>query len=220
MRQSCICVSRFAKNWLHIFANSKKQLWGRPCAGNVALFELFEQARPCKCRGKGDHSLDEPMRVTGRVKWFDAAKGFGFIVADEGGPDILLHANVLRNYGQNTVAEDSRLEVEVVTTPRGRQVAAILHIEPAPAEPVTGPVANLEAGPLVPARIKWFDRVKGFGFANVYGHPEDVFVHMEVVRRGGLADLAPGEAVAVRVANGPRGKMAVELRSWDQVRAS
>jgi CspA family cold shock protein len=71
--------------------------------------------------------------------------------------------------------------------------------------------------PFSPARVKWFDKGKGFGFANVFGNAEDVFVHVEILRRCGLADLQPGEAVAIKVVDGPRGKMAAEVRSWDYV---
>lgn len=159
----------------------------------------------------------------GRVKWFDAGKGFGFVVADAGGPDILLHANVLRNYGQGSVAEDSRIIVRTVQTDRGVQASEVLAIEP-PELDEEAPTASFYAGPEVPedavfvaARVKWFDKAKGFGFANIFGSPEDVFVHVEVLRRFGLADLQPGEAIAIKVVDGPRGKMAAEVRSWDYV---
>ena len=69
--------------------------------------------------------------------------------------------------------------------------------------------------PLLPARVKWFDKSKGFGFANVFGRPEDVFLHIEVLRRSGLADLQPGEAVTLRVVDGARGRMAVQVTSWE-----
>ena len=69
--------------------------------------------------------------------------------------------------------------------------------------------------PLLPARVKWFDRAKGFGFANIWGKPEDVFLHAEVLRRSGLAELMPGEAVALRVIEGRRGLMAGEVMAWD-----
>ena len=48
--------------------------------------------------------------VKGRVKWFDPGKGFGFVVSNEGGADILLHANVLRNFGQSSVADGSDID--------------------------------------------------------------------------------------------------------------
>ncbi|MBT8408334.1 MAG: cold shock domain-containing protein, partial [Alphaproteobacteria bacterium] len=69
--------------------------------------------------------------------------------------------------------------------------------------------------PQEPARVKWFDKAKGFGFANVFGSAEDVFLHVEVLRRSGLADLQPGEAVALRVVDGKRGRMAVQVTSWE-----
>ena len=158
--------------------------------------------------------------VEGRVKWFDVCKGFGFIVADDGGPDILLHANVLRNYGQGSVAEEARITVRVQATPRGVQASEVLAIAPpegiAPTREGFGEDIATDA-PFVPARVKWFDKAKGFGFANVFGNAADVFVHAEVLRRCGLADLLPGEAVAMKVVDGPRGKMAAEVRAWDFV---
>jgi CspA family cold shock protein len=161
-------------------------------------------------------------RIKGKVKWFDPAKGFGFILADSGGPDILLHANVLRNFGQNSVAEEALIEVAVQETPRGRQAVEVMSIEPPPLAPQSGleDIAQLDpetlaAIPLVPARIKWFDKGKGFGFANVFGRPEDVFVHIEVVRRSGFADLQPGEAVSIKVIEGRRGRLATLVAPWD-----
>lgn len=154
------------------------------------------------------------------MKWFNATKGFGFVVSDTGGSDILLHANVLRNYGQSTVADGSLVEIVVQATERGRQAVEVLAVAPPtdlgePDRPRIDLPEFDPATPLVPARVKWFDKVKGFGFANVFGSPEDVFVHMEVLRACGMADLAPGEAVCLRVAMGPRGKLAVEVHSWE-----
>ncbi|MBF9058797.1 cold shock domain-containing protein [Rhodobacterales bacterium HKCCSP123] len=167
-----------------------------------------------------DEKQDVGLVVDGRVKWFDIAKGFGFIVADEGGPDILLHANVLRNFGQGSVADDARISVRVQMTPRGVQASEVLKISPPEGLPEQEDGFGLDVAPdvpFVPGRVKWFDKTKGFGFANIFGHSEDVFVHVEVLRRCGLADLMPGEAVAMKVVDGPRGKMAAEVRAWDYI---
>jgi len=163
-----------------------------------------------------------PIEVEGRVKWFDAGKGFGFVVADAGGPDILLHANVVRNFGQSSVAEGAVIRVRVQTTPRGVQVQEILELSPPVLEDTTTEAdsvapEDLDAVPFRPARVKWFDKAKGFGFGNVFGSSEDVFIHVETLRRFGFADLQPGEAIAMKVVDGPRGKMAAEVRAWDFV---
>jgi CspA family cold shock protein len=163
-------------------------------------------------------------RVVGVVKWFDPAKGFGFVVAEEGGPDILLHANVLRNFGQSSVADSAGIEIIVQKTARGMQAVEVLRIDPPKTVDIAEGLAREPGGldepvdmslPLEPARVKWFDKAKGFGFANVFGRPEDVFLHVEVLRRSGLADLQPGEAVALRVVEGKRGRMATQVTTWE-----
>jgi len=160
--------------------------------------------------------------VVGRVKWFDPAKGFGFVVSEEASRDILLHANVLRNFGQSSVADGTPITVKVQETPRGIQAIEVLEIESPPPslvplteESETTTPEELAALPLEPARVKWFDKSKGFGFANVFGRSEDVFIHIEVLRMSGFADLQPGEAVGLRILEGRRGRMAVQVASWE-----
>lgn len=166
-----------------------------------------------------DTAQDRPV-LSGYVKWFDPAKGYGFVVAEGGGPDVLLHANVLRNFGQGTVADRAAITITVQETPRGLQAVEVLSVS-APDVEETGLETFDEdldlsrADPLEPARVKWFDKAKGFGFANVFGKPEDVFIHIEVLRRSGLADLEPGEAIGMRAAMGERGRMALLVTSWD-----
>ena len=162
--------------------------------------------------------------VHGRVKWFDPAKGFGFIVADGEPSDILLHANILRNFGQSSVADGAGISARVQETQRGIQAVEVLKIDPPVGAPFPladeslndslGDIADL---PIEPARVKWFDKGKGFGFGNVFGRPEDVFIHIEVLRHSGFADLQAGEAVGLRIAEGKRGRMAVQVVSWDSV---
>ena len=165
---------------------------------------------------------EDGQEVNGRVKWFDPVKGFGFVVSDDGGPDILLHVNVLRNFGQSSVADGSGIAIRVQKTDRGVQATEVLSVEP-PDQGDTLPLSDIaqlepsdvQATPLEPARVKWFDKAKGFGFANVFGRSEDVFLHVEVLRRSGLSDLQPGEALAIRVIDGKRGRMAAEVLAWE-----
>ena len=168
------------------------------------------------------HGSDVTRTVAGQVKWFDPARGFGFVIADEGGSDILLHANVLRNFGQSSVADGARIRIVVQATARGVQAVEVLEIVP-PLGAGTTILADFQdvdpavmaAAKLEPARVKWFDKVKGFGFANIFGRPEDVFIHIEVLRQSGLSDLQPGEALALKVIEGKRGRMATEVCAWE-----
>ncbi len=168
--------------------------------------------------------------VWGHVKWYDAAKGYGFVVPEGGGPDIMVHASCVRAFGRMTLNEGARVQVLYGRGQRGMAAQQILEIEDGPTQmpPTSGATgfsesprpteileSAVEVGPLVPARVKWFDKQKGFGFVNIFGKAEDVFVHMETVRRSGFHDLSSGEAVAVRTCRGPRGLMVAELRLWE-----
>ncbi len=165
--------------------------------------------------------------VEGWVKWYDPGKGYGFMVPNEGGADVLLHASTLRAAGASTLVEGAALVVEAARGDRGLQALRIVRIgeqimpprERPPHEDGARPsdfAAAAEAeGPLTPARVKWFDKTKGFGFVNLLGHREDVFVHMETLRRFGLAELVAGEAVLVRTGQGPRGRITIEVRPWE-----
>lgn len=161
--------------------------------------------------------------TAGFIKWFDPIRGFGFIVSDNAEPDILLHSNVLRNFGQNSIADRSRVCVRVQPTARGLQAVEVLSIEPPERDPgqtlsdlAHTTAEDLEQISFRPARVKWFDPVKGFGFANLFGTADDVFLHGEIVRQSGFADLSVGEAVAMRVVTGQRGLMAAQIAAWDR----
>lgn len=172
---------------------------------------------------------DSTFNVSGHVKWFDPVKGYGFIVPDSGddalgGGDVLLHMSVLRSAGFSTVSENAYIVCEAQRRDRGVQASRIVSIDEQPASEMVFPEdeayplptgADVADGALVPSRVKWFDKAKGFGFVNMHGDEADVFVHMEVLRRFGLPDLDPGEAVLVRAVEGPRGRMACEVRPWD-----
>ncbi|SFA74714.1 cold-shock DNA-binding protein family [Poseidonocella pacifica] len=165
---------------------------------------------------------EQITQVIGRVKWFDPVKGFGFIVSPECDVDILLHANVLRNFGQGSVTDGAEITVLTQKTERGVQATQVVAI--APPEPQdTLPLADLEGidpallteVTLEPARVKWFDKVKGFGFANAFGKPDDIFIHIEILRASGFADLQPGEAISLRAIDGRRGLMAIQINAWE-----
>jgi CspA family cold shock protein len=167
--------------------------------------------------------MDLSANLKGRVKWFDSTKGFGFLVVDDHKGDVLLHANVLRNFGRGSVVEGTEVEFEVQETDKGRQVSVIHNIDLTIGQEETIDegeefgIPDVSGVEVVPARVKWFDKAKGFGFANVFKSQEDIFLHMEILRHFGFSDLQPGEAIVLQVVDGPRGKMAGSIFSWDNI---
>ena len=161
-------------------------------------------------------------KVFGHVKWFDIDKGFGFLVLEDGGGDVLLHSNVLKNFGRTSVSEDTKIEFEFLETDKGRQVSLIYNISnledeknPKESDPSLSKNSNAD---FYPARVKWFNKSKGFGFANIFKSNDDIFLHIETLKRSGLSDLETGEAIVLTVTEGPRGKMADAILIWnDQI---
>ena len=172
----------------------------------------------------GGMATDDPARVYGGVlKWFDMTRGFGFLVADDSSVgDILIHFSVLRPHNRRSLPEGARLECLAGMRDRGLQATEILSIdltnavEPlqrARSESTRGDVAGLldQAGPFEPVSVKWFNRLKGYGFLMRDGDSGDIFVHVETLRRAGFAEVEPGQRLRARMVAGDKGPLAVAV---------
>ena len=166
--------------------------------------------------------LHEPgatvVEVAGVIKWYDVSKGYGFIVPDSGLADVLLHVTCLRRDGFQTAYEGARVVCEALARPKGMQAFRIISmdestaIHPAQMPPPRTHVQVAPTSGLERAIVKWFNRLRGFGFLTRGEGTPDIFVHMETLRRYGITELRPGQTVLVRFGPGPKGAMATEVR--------
>jgi cold shock protein len=158
------------------------------------------------------------IEVIGVIKWFDVSKGYGFIVPDNGMADVLLHVTCLRRDGFQTAYEGARVVCEALPRPKGLQAFRILSMDestavhPAQLPPPRTHVTVAPTSGLERAIVKWFNRLRGFGFLTRGEGTADIFVHMETLRRYGITELRPGQTVLVRFGPGPKGLMATEVR--------
>jgi len=167
--------------------------------------------------------LTEPtvLPISGKVKWYNPDKRYGFVELSDGSGDAFLHVSALTGVGISTLHPGETLELRIAQGERGPQVTEIISVDSSTAAPVNSPRKTfrprsdrqvLEANSEEMGTVKWYNAAKGFGFIVRDGGGKDIFVHASALERAGITGLNEGQRVLVGVAEGRKGPEAASIR--------
>lgn len=161
---------------------------------------------------EGGTRLSGTAPTKGTVKWFNPAKGFGFVTLEDG-QDAFCHASALVNLQSPSLLQGATITCEVQQGQRGLQVITVLSIDlsTAEAQPMRGARPPRERapsgppGPMADGKVKFFNEQKGFGFVVPDDGSTDVYIHASALRRSGIPTLATEQRIRFSTRQGMKG---------------
>ena len=145
---------------------------------------------------------------SGKVKFFNIQKGFGFISRDDGGEDVFVHISAVERAGLEGLAENQELAFNLVD--RGGKISAsdlqvVGDVIPVESRAAAAPQREL-TGDKATGTVKFFNAMKGFGFITRDDGQPDAFVHISAVERSGMNGLNEGDRLQFDLEVDRRGK--------------
>jgi CspA family cold shock protein len=148
---------------------------------------------------------NKSFRVTGKVKWFNQFKGYGFVEVANIPEDVFLHFSIIDQSGIKRLNNEDVIVCDIAKSDKGYQVTCVVEIvhlnkhETSDKKPETVNVV-----------VKWFNPAKGFGFAQM-PTGEDVFIHSNLLKKHGLSNIEHGQTLVLLVHHTNFGYEALEI---------
>ena len=189
------------------------------------------ESRPADMDHPADANDNQPggttqmLRASGQIKWFDRRRGFGFIIPDDGSDDILIHCSTIEPHGRRDLPEGCDVECTFRDGPKGRHVVELISFDPECAEESDRAHRHHEHrlhaidsdDSFISATVKWFSRVRGYGFLESPDVADDIFLHTETLREAGMGPASPDDRLMVQIGEGKKGPLAVTVRQDHRV---